>query len=147
MSPEFHIDRSGVADVLRHLQAHDGAFHPPLSSRVDLAGYSRKLVEHAVRFEAWVGNDLVGLVAIYCNSKDQDSAFVSNVSVLADHAGRGIARQLMQCAIAHVVELGFASLHLKVDRRAVNAMHLYSSMGFQPTDEAEDGSTSMKLLL
>jgi ribosomal protein S18 acetylase RimI-like enzyme len=147
MSPNFDIDRSGLTDVLRHLQAHNDAFQSPLSSRVNLTGYSRKLVDHAVRFEAWVGNNLVGLVAVYCNSKDKDIAFVSNVSVLAGYAGRGIARQLMQFAIAHVVELGFSSLHLKVDRGAVIAMHLYSALGFQPTAEAEDGSISMKLSL
>ncbi|MFN3991451.1 MAG: GNAT family N-acetyltransferase [Tabrizicola flagellatus] len=145
MGPDFDIDRSSLTDVLRHLQAHDDAFQPPLSSRVNLEDYSRKLFDNAVRFEAWVGNDLVGLVAIYCNSKDEDGAFVSNVSVLAGHAGKGIARRLMQFAIAHVVGLGFSSMHLEVDRRAVRAMHLYLALGFRPTAQSEDGSISMRL--
>lgn len=145
MNPTFDINRSGLTDVLHHLQAHNKAFQPPLSSRVNLTAYSRKLVDHAVRFEAWGGSDLVGLVAVYCGSKDQDGAFVSNVSVLAGYAGRGIARQLMQFAIAHVVELGFSSLNLNVDRRAVIAMRLYSALGFQAMAEREDGSISMKL--
>lgn len=147
MTPDFDIGRSGSADVLRHLRAHDDAFQPPLSSRVNLADYARKLADRAVRLEAWVGDDLVGLVAVYCNSIDHDAAFVSNVSVLADHAGRGIARQLMQAAIAHVLGLGFSSLYLEVDRRAVVAVRLYQSLGFQPTAELEDGTIVMRLLL
>ena len=145
MSPNFYIDRSGLTDVVRHLQAHNEAFQPPLSSRVNLTDYSRKLVDHAARFEAWVGDELVGLVAVYCNSKNHDGAFVSNVSVFAGYSGRGIARRLMQSAIAHVAELGFSCLHLKVYREAVIAMHLYSALGFQPAAEAEDGYISMKL--
>jgi ribosomal protein S18 acetylase RimI-like enzyme len=147
MSPEFTMGRSGLSDVLRHLRANDHAFQPPLSSRTDLMDYSRKLVDHAVRLEAWVGDDLVGLVAVYCNSKDRDAAFVSNVSVLADYAGRGIARRLMQLAVAHVVELGFSSLCLEVDPGSVVAMRLYLALGFQPTAEVENGSIAMKLLL
>lgn len=147
MSPDFDIDRSGLTDVLHHLQAHDGAFQPPLSSRLDLADYSRKLVDNAVRLEAWVGDDLVGLVAVYCNSEDQGAAFVSNVSVLADFAGGGIARHLMQSAITHVLELGFSSMHLQVDHRAVVAMRLYLALGFQPTAEEENGSIGMRLSL
>lgn len=130
MNPDYTIGRSGADAVLRHLQAHDAAFHPPLSSRVDLADYARKLAEHALRLEAWVGDDLVGLVAVYCNAPDRGTAFVSNVSVLAGHAGRGIARHLMLDAISQVRALGFASLCLEVDRRAVPALRLYGSLGF-----------------
>jgi ribosomal protein S18 acetylase RimI-like enzyme len=147
MSPEFCIDRSGLTDVLRHLQAHDDAFQPPLSSRVDLAAYARKLLDNAMRFEAWVGDDLVGLVAVYCNSDDQDGAFVSNVSVLSDYGGKGIARQLMQSAITHVGELGFSGLYLKTDRGAVVALRLYLALGFQRKAESEDGSLKMRLSL
>lgn len=147
MRPDFAINRSELTDVLRHLQSHDDSFHPPLSSRTDLKAYSRKLVDHAVRLEAWIGNDLVGLVAVYCNSKYQDGAFVSNVSVLAEHSGRGIARQLMQFAISHVVEQGFSSLCLKVDCGAVVAMRLPLALGFQPIAEVENGSIGMKLSL
>jgi ribosomal protein S18 acetylase RimI-like enzyme len=147
MSLDFHTNRSGLTDVLRHLQDHDAAFQSPLSSRVNLAEYSRKLVDHSVRLEAWFGDDLVGLVAIYCNSKDRDRAFVSNVSVLEGFSGRGIARHLLQLAIAHVDELGFSSVCLKVDRGAVVAIRLYLALGFQPTAEVEDGSIGMKLSL
>lgn len=144
MSLTFTTDRSDMASVLAHLQAHDAAFQPPLSSRVNLADYARKLATHAVRFEAWADDDLIGLVAVYCNAPDQGTAFVSNVSVLASHARQGIARHLMQSAITHVLKLGFANLRLDVDRRATAALRLYLSLGFQPMAEA-DGSVTMTL--
>ncbi len=131
MTPIYAIDRSGPDAVLRHLQAHDAAFRPPLSSRVDLPDYARKLADHALRLEAWDGDLLVGLVAVYCNAPDRDAAFVSNVSVFASYAGRGIGRRLMLAAIDRVRVLGFSRLFLDVDPRAGTALRLYAALGFQ----------------
>jgi GNAT superfamily N-acetyltransferase len=147
MTLTFTSGRSDMARVLAHLQAHDHAFQPPLSSRVSLADYARKLVDHALRLEAWAGDDLIGLVAVYCNAPEQDAAFVSNVSVLASHAGQGIARLLMQSAITQVRERGFSNLRLDVDHRATVALRLYLALGFQPADKAANGSVSMILPL
>jgi len=147
MTLTFTMGRSDLACVLGHLQAHDHAFQPPLSSRVPLADYARKLVDHALRLEAWADDDLIGLVAVYCNAPDRDTAFVSNVSVLASHAGQGIARRLMQSAITHVQERGFCNLRLEVDPRATAALRLYLALGFQPADDVANGSVLMTLSL
>lgn len=147
MTLTFTMGRSDTARVLAHLQAHDHAFQPPLSSRVTLADYARKLVDHALRLEAWSGDDLIGLVAVYCNAPDHDAAFVSNVSVLARHAGQGVARRLMQSAITQVRDRGFSRLRLDVDPRATAALRLYLSLGFQPAEDAANGSVTMTLPL
>jgi len=133
MMPDWAVDRSGLNEVLHHLQDCDTAFHPPLSRRVDLASYAEKLVRQSLRVESWDGDRLVGLVAVYCNDPGQGTAFVSNVSVSPDFARQGIARHLLQAAIAHVRALGFQRLHLEVDPQALPALRLYDSLGFQPT--------------
>lgn len=138
MTPIYAVDRSGPDAVLRHLQAHDAAFQPPLSSRVDLPDYARKLADHAMRLEAWDGDALVGLVAVYCNTRDQDVAFVSNVSVFAEYAGRGIGRRLMLAAIDRVRDQGFSRLCLDVDPRAGTALRLYAALGFQAESPGTD---------
>ena len=147
MMPEYATQRAGVGAVLRHLQACDAAFHPPLSARVDLAVYADKLAEHALRMEAWVGGELVGLVAVYCNAPDRGTAFVSNVSVLPGYTGQGIARQLMRNAIAHVRALNFATLSLEVDPRAVAAIRLYAALGFQAATGTDAVTQRMTLPL
>lgn len=131
MTPEYTTDRSGPDTVRRHLLACDAAFHPPLSARVDLAAYADKLAGHALRVEAWIGDELVGLVAVYCNAPDRGTAFVSNVSVLPSYSGQGVARHLMRKTIDNVRALNFASLSLQVEPGAAVAMRLYASLGFR----------------
>ena len=147
MTPDFTIDRSGKDDVIKHLHACDASFRPPLAERVDLDAYAGKLVQNAARFEAWAGGRLVGLVAVYCNVPDSDTAFVSNVSVLPVHTGQGIARHLMQVAIDHARALGFAELTLKVDRRAIPALRLYDGLGFRQDDDRDADTQAMTLPL
>ena len=55
--------------ILKHLRLCDDNFHPPLSSRVVLTEYASKLCSVSERFEAWIGDELVGLVAAYCNDR------------------------------------------------------------------------------
>ena len=133
--------------MLRHLQACDGAFHPPLSSRVDLADYAGKLCAHATRFEAWHDDDLVGLVAVYCNAPDRGTAFVSNVSALPSFTGQGIARHLMGRAITHLHDLGFSALMLEVDPAARFAQRLYAGLGFRDVGRSATGLVTMTLTL
>lgn len=134
MMPDWAVDRSGLNEVLRHLQECDASFRPPLSLRVDLAAYADKLVRQSLRFEAWDGDRLVGLVAVYCNDPGHETAFVSNVSVSPECARQGVARHLLQAAIAHVRALGYQRLRLEVDGQAIPALRLYDSLGFQTTD-------------
>ncbi|WP_298922048.1 GNAT family N-acetyltransferase [uncultured Roseobacter sp.] len=131
MTLRFTTDHANTQDIARHLEICDQAFHPPLSSRVNLSEYAYKLTKNAIRFEAWFEHDLIGLVAIYCNATDRVSAFVSNVSVVPAFAGRGIAKQLMATCIGHARSLNFSRISLEVAPAAVAALRLYEGLGFQ----------------
>jgi len=126
----FAADRADAAQIAAHLAACDADFVPPLSRRVDIAAYADKLVGHAVRFEAWEGGRLVGLVAAYCNDPDGCRAFVTSVSVLRGWAGRGIAVALMERCLSHARRLGFRRVALEVDAANGPARRLYEKLGF-----------------
>jgi ribosomal protein S18 acetylase RimI-like enzyme len=134
----YRINGSRAQDIAAHLIACDGAFTPPLSSRVAIPTYAAQLAQSAQRFEAWAEGDLVGLVATYCNSPEMQEAFVSNVSVALPWTRRGVARRLMQDAIGHAQALGFARIALSVDG-AAPALGLYRALGFSV--EARSGET------
>lgn len=127
----FSLNQSNAADITAHLRSSDTAFQPALSSRVEIKSYSEKLQVNAVRFEAWEGQELAGLVAIYCNQVDGDKAFVSNVSVLPANQGQGLASRLMKQSIEHVRALGFTKIGLVVDANNLVAVALYSKLGFE----------------
>lgn len=135
----YSVNRSNAAEIAAHLLRADAAFEPALSSRVDIRAYAQKLHDRAVRFEAWLGEELVGLVASYCNQPDVGKAFVTSVSVWPECQGQGIAVRLMRQCIEHVRGLGFGQMELEVDQRSLPAVALYQKLGFNT--QRSSGST------
>jgi ribosomal protein S18 acetylase RimI-like enzyme len=126
----YSVNRSSAAEVFIHLLHVDTMFEPALSSRVDIWAYAQKLHQRAVRFEAWLGEELVGLVASYCNQPERVMAFVTSVSVWPECQGQGIAGRLMRLCIEHERCLGFLQIELEVDQRNLPAVALYQKLGF-----------------
>lgn len=132
MSPliEYRTGLSSQEQIAAHLRACDHLFVPPLSSSVDMGNYADKIASRAQRFEAWVNGGLAGLVAAYCNVLDNDTAFITSVSVLPEWQSRGIASRLLVNCIDHLHGLGFARVELEVDSGNTAAMALYRKHGF-----------------
>jgi ribosomal protein S18 acetylase RimI-like enzyme len=123
--------RSASEDFIHaHLSRCDNSFVPPLSSRVDIGNYARKIASRAECFEAWENGELVGLIAVYCSAPDQDAAFITNLSVLSEYRGKGIASRLMYNCIAHLRGLGVARIELEVGEGNKAAIALYERHGF-----------------
>lgn len=116
--------------LVSHLSRCDPDFVPRLSMRVTIDEYATKLEQHADRFEAWVSDQLVGVVAVYCNDPGLEEAFVTSVSVDPVARHRGVASLLLHHALEHAAGLGFRRAALQVDRSNGRAMALYSRAGF-----------------
>ena len=142
----YSVNRSSESDIAVHLLVADTAFEPFLSGRLDIRAYAQKLHSRADRFEAWLGVELIGLVASYCNQPDLCRSFVSNVSVWTEYQGAGIAGRLMRQCIEHVRGIGFAQIELEVDQSSHRAIVLYQKLGFNTLSSS--GSTlKMELIL
>lgn len=137
----YSVNHSDVVQIAAHLFRVDSSFEPALSSRTDIQCYAKKLHARAVRFEAWFGDKLIGLVASYCNQPDGGKSFVTSVSVLPDCHGLGIANQLMRNCIKHSRDLGFRKIELEVNIRSLPAIGLYHKLGFTKLCENESTLT------
>ena len=126
----YSVNRSSAAEIAAHLLRADAAFEPALSNRVDIRAYAQKLYDRAVRVEARLGGELVGLVASYCNQPEGGKSFVTSVSVLPECQGLGIAGQLMRQCIEQARGLGFCQIGLEVDQCSLPAIALYQKLGF-----------------
>lgn len=126
----YCVNRSSASEITAHLLRADAGFEPTLSSRVDIPSYAQKLHDRAVRFEAWLGEQLVGLVASYCNKPDGGKAFVTSVSVWPEFQGQGIGGRLMRQCIEHVRCNEVSQIELEVDERSLSAIALYKKLGF-----------------
>ena len=131
MVPDVRCNLATVEQIAEHLRACDRQFVPPLSSRVELDSYVKKIATQSVRFEAWVGQALVGLLAVYCNDTKSNVAYITNVSVFSKLSGQGVGAQLLSSCIDHVRSIGFARIELEVGRGNVAAVKLYEKFGFE----------------
>lgn len=64
----------------------------------------------------------------------EDEAWVYNVSVVREHQGRGVGRQLMQHAEQVARNAGYPILGLMVSSHNYRARSLYEKLGFRPTN-------------
>lgn len=124
----YFTNVSDEKDVLIHLEACDNNFIPSLSSKVNIPEYSKKLVNKSVRFEAWDRLLLVGLVAIYFN--EAEKGFISNVSLVKEYQGSGIAKRLINICIGYSTEKNIESIELEVNLNNIVALNLYYKLGF-----------------
>lgn len=127
---DYRRDDASAAAIERHLTLCDADFRPPLSARVGLEAYARKLADRAARFEAWSGDELIGLVAAYCDGAAGSVAFVTNVSVDRRMRGRGVGDRLIAMCIDHATALGLARVELRVGAANAPALRFYDRHGF-----------------
>lgn len=125
-------DQATAAQVEQHLRACDRHFVPALSARVDLVVYAHKLAARASRFEAWLGDALVGLVAAYIEQPANGDSYISNVSVLPAFTGQGLAGKLLGQCIAGARQHGVSAIQLEVSAGNAAALRLYTKAGFEP---------------
>ena len=127
---EYLSNNASAEQIVEHLSLCDANFVPSLSGRVDINDYAQKIASKAMRFEAWSGGTLVGLVAAYCNDKEKRIAYITSVSVLSEWAAKGIAARLMEQCAEHEKALDMRQISLEVAESNTLAIKLYEKSGF-----------------
>lgn len=143
---EQRLDVATTQQIFDHLTLCDATFTPPLSQRVDIGDYATRLTAHALRFEAWNEGTLIGLVAAYPDHAHA-RMFITNVSVLPQWRGHGVATELItRCG--HVArELGMRSVMLELAMDNVAARRLYDKLGFVSTGMEPRGGAPLSMTL
>jgi ribosomal-protein-alanine N-acetyltransferase len=129
-SLDFKVNASTEKDIRSHLSGCDRRFSPPLSDRVDIGEYSKKLRLNAVTFEAWNGESMVGLVAAYIDTSER-SCFITNTSVSPEFSRRGVAARLLAACLERARAEDVETVSLEVSKDSHPAIRLYTKFGFQ----------------
>lgn len=107
----------------RHLLNCDSLYPTPLSKRVNIDEYTKKLLVSA-RFIYCESNQIIiGCLAFY----DADVVYISNISVLQEYQGRGLSQLMIQHLIRHV---GSRKIKLEVETSNQRAIAFYRKQGF-----------------
>lgn len=104
--------------------------------------YSRKLQRKAHRYEAWYGESLVGLVAIYFDFKKK-KGFITSVSVESSYRGHGVAKYLLHQALSFGDGNSVMETKLQVNKDS-EVLNLYEQMGFQGAEENGEELTMVR---
>lgn len=127
---EYLMNKASEAEIAEHLSLCDMDFVPPLSGRVAIKDYAKKIASKATRFEAWSGGTLVGLVAAYCNDREKRIAYITSVSVLHEWTGKGSFTRLIRQCIEHAKVSGMRQIRLEVASDNTTAIRVYEKKGF-----------------
>ena len=133
---DFRTQTATYESIFVHLLECADDFSPPLYTYVKIEEYAQKILDRAITFEAWKGNDLVGLIAAYFNDNDTKVGFVTNISVLERFRRCGVAFELMQRMIRYGASKGFIRVELEVKIGNSRARRLYERFGFIVIEQA-----------
>jgi ribosomal protein S18 acetylase RimI-like enzyme len=142
MNVEYKIGLASQIQINKLLLDCDNFFIPKLSEKVNIDEYSMKIFENSIVFEAYYGDNLIGIIAMYENS----FGYITNVSVANEHAGKGIASCLLKNCIEYAKGKNLDKINLEVNKRNIPALKLYSKYKFE-VYEQNDSSKFMQLEL
>lgn len=127
---QYKIKTATCQTIINHLKKCADCFVPRLHTYVNVTEYGKKIFSKSTTFESWDGNNLIGLVAVYYNNYETKTGYITNVSVLKDYQGFGIASKLIGNAIDFGKENTFILLALELDVDNTKAFNLYKKHGF-----------------
>ncbi len=104
----------------------------PLSDRVDLSEYSKKLYEKAHLKTVVSDGKIVSLIAGYTENITDNLSYITLVGTLPKMRGKGLAKKLMLEYIRDCEKKGISGIHLHTKKTNQGAVSLYTGMGFVP---------------
>lgn len=130
-------------DLIDYLIDHDRDFPIPISKKVNIVDYIKKIIENGKGILALHNGKIVGLVFYYDNNKIDRKAFVSLVSVDSQYRNRGIASNMVKKMIEDInnkMEYCQVPTHISNNK----ALDLYYSFGFKLSGlPDEDGNVML----
>lgn len=127
----FKTQSATKEEIYEYLKKNSKNFRPPLSTRVCISEYSKKIFLKAVTFEAWVDEKLIGFCAAYFNDFDNQAGFITTLSVDKHFQQKGIATELLKQCIGYGEDLGFKLIRLETNYKNVVPIRLYQKFNFK----------------
>ena len=119
------------------LQEVDHLLPTPLSKRVDLAHYSKKVVEYGHALFAEVNGIIAGLALYYSNDFEQHKGYLTLLATAPSYRRCGIAKDLLKQVENNLIQDRMEYLRLETEVNNTPAVSFYSSMGYRVIDKAD----------
>ena len=114
------------------LQIVDSHFPVPLSAKVDLEDYARKLIDRAdLIAEMSDTGEIQALAAGYVRHVENNMAYIAVVATIPEIRGQGKAKRVVQKFLDYCREHKRKGVHLYAVASNTNAVSLYERLGFE----------------
>ena len=114
--------------IIDHLECC--TFSPSLSHIVNIKDYSEKLILFSHRYELWIDEKLIGLIAVYENRPPE--AYISNVSIIDEYKCMGYGSKLLKNSLCEIERKEFKKVSLEVYNDNKIAFNMYLRYNFMP---------------
>ena len=122
----------------KYLFDHDKDFPIPLSNKVDLDEYIKK-INKLGKSIIWLDEEnIVGIVFYYDNNIKENKAFISLVSVDKNYRNQGIARKMLNTVFKQLRKKGIYLCELPTHVLNHKALNLYNSLGFEKQNKVQE---------
>ncbi|MEQ5729662.1 GNAT family N-acetyltransferase [Providencia alcalifaciens] len=128
------IELTDFNEVKNFIINSDHDFTPSLSSRVNLAEYTTKLINNSVLFSISKNEVILALVACYANNHVEKIAYIPYIAVSKQYRGLGCSKLLLNYLIDYLINHEFRSVSLTVKKNST-AYNLYKKYGFMEKQE------------
>lgn len=146
MALRYSCGKLSFQEVRTFLLETDKEFPTPLSSRVDIDVYARKLSEFSDFSLCWDGNSIVGMISCYMNRPPL--GYISNACVKKQYQANKVFSKLFHQLLTQAKERGILRFQLEVDAENDNARRVYEHYGFREVEISPDsGKQRMELVL
>lgn len=102
-----------------------------LLNTLDIDVYSKKISDNAIHFCAYDENILVGFCACYFNDPMRIYAYITSISIIKSHQGKGLATSLLNKCVDYAVDNNFNLIKLEVRIDNLAAISFYDKFNFQ----------------
>ena len=131
--------------VLKFLIDTDNEFQSPLSTKVNLEEYARKLSAFSSFAYCEEDGDIAGMISCYTNSPP--SGYISNVCIKKKHQGKGLFSQMFSVLLQNCKSIGIGVIRLEVNNDNISAQNIYRHTGFTECGQARNQSIYMEYII
>jgi len=140
------LDKTYSDNIECFIKEVDCEFVPPLSSRVSISEWSKKLNELAVNIgKINDDGDLEALISFYANKGDV--SYISFVAVSKSQRGKKTGTALLDYCIDFCTEIGSTYVKLETWLSNERIIDVYHSRGFVDLEIKNDRSVDKSLIL
>lgn len=131
-------------ELIDYLIDHDRDFPIPISKKVNIVDYVKKIIDKGKGILALHSGKIVGLIFYYDNNKKDRKAFVSLVSVDSQYRNMGIANNMVKKMIEDINDkMKYCQIPTHISNN--KALDLYYSFGFKLSGFPDEDGNIMLL--